>query len=310
MAALSVSCFGKLPFHREFLRVGLGTAAAAWVVRWVEGAHAAWAARGDAPAETSLVRFAAATEGGGLVAGVVRQSSDGLRRHPVTFFVEDARGAGGDDWHILPVALATPWAELAAFGARQWDGLESLTAALEAGTSPLDWDAARTARRDALAAPLAGPAWEAVTGASGDAGRHLAANLLAVAEAQREARSAAEGVSVALPLPSDPALGTARAGFWLEFLALAVGESAHRPAIVLRDAPPRLVAFYRPPEGPDLAAVLSSLDMAPIDDVAEPWQALPALGSERARAVEAIVAPSAASTLGDVLARIRSVAGA
>ena len=310
MAALSVSCFGKLPFHREFLRLGLRTEAAAWVVRWVEGAHAAWAARGDAPAETSLVRFAAATDGGGLVAGVVRQSSDGLRRHPVTFFVEDARGAGAGDWHLLPMALATPWAELAALGGQQWDGLESLTAALDAGTSPPDWDAARTARRDALAAPLSGPAWEAVTGAGGDAGRHLAANLLAVAEAQRDARSVAEGVSVALPLPPDPAGGVARAGFWLELLALAVGASVHRPAIVLGAAPPRLVAFYRPPEGPDLAAVLSSLDMAPIDDVAEPWQALPVEGSERAHAVETIVAPSATGTPGDVLARIGSVAGA
>src|SRR4029453_14567277 len=74
VAALPVSCFGKLPFHREFLRVGLGTPAAGWVVRWVEGAHAAWAARGDAPAETPLVRFAAVPEGGDLVAGVVRQS--------------------------------------------------------------------------------------------------------------------------------------------------------------------------------------------------------------------------------------------
>jgi hypothetical protein len=309
VAALSVSCFGKLPFHREFLRVGLGTPAAEWVVRWVEGAHATWAAHGGAPAATSLVRFAATTEGGGLVAGVVRQSTDGLRRHPVTFFIEDAHGAGGGDWHLLPMALAAPWTELTALGVREWDDLESLTAALEAGAPPLDWDAAQTARRDALATRLSGPPWEAVTGASGDAGRHLAANLLAVAEAQRDARSAAEGVSVALPLPSDPSLAAIRAGFWLELLAMAVGPSVHRPAIVVGTEPPRLVAFYRPPEGPDLAAVLSSLDMAPIDDVAEPWQALPPAGSERARAVETIVAPSGAETLGDVLGRLGSVAG-
>jgi hypothetical protein len=310
VSALSVSCFGKLPFHREFLRVGLGTPAAGWVVRWVEGAHAAWSASGDAPAETPLVGFAAAAAGGGLVAGVVRQSSDGLRRHPVTFFVEDARGIPREDWHLLPLALAAPWAQLAALGARQWDDVGSLTAALEAGTPPLDWDAARAARRAALAAPLSGSPWEALAGSGGDGASHLAANLLAVAEAQRAARSAAEGVSVALPLPPDQPPGVSWGAFWLELLDVAVGASADRPVIVLGNSPPRLVVFYRPPEGPDLAAVLSSLDMAPIDDIAEPWQALPAPGSERARAVDTILTHSTADTLADILARLRSVTNA
>jgi hypothetical protein len=307
MAGLAVSCFGKLPFHREFLRVGLGTPAAGWVVRWVEGAHAAWTSRGDAPAETSLVRFAAAPEGGGLVAGVVRQSSDGLRRHPVTFFIEDAREIGGADWHLLPLGLATAWHDLDALGTREWDGVETLTAALESGIASPDWDGARAARRDALATRLSEPSWAAVTGASGDAGRHLAANLVAVAEAQRDARSEAEGVSVALPLPAGAPGVEIRSAFWLELLAMAVGSTAHRPAIVVGTAPSRLVAFYRSPEGPDLAAVLSSLDMAPIDDVAEPWQALPPEGSARARAVESIVESRGAETLEDVLRRLGSV---
>jgi hypothetical protein len=307
--ALSVSCFGKLPFHREFLRLGLRTPAAAWVVRWVEGAHAAWSRSGAAPAETPLVRFAAATEAGGLVAGVVRQSSDGLRRHPVTFFVEDACPVRGDEWHLLPVALTAAWHELTALSARPWGDLASLTAALECAAPPPDWDAARIARRDVLATPLRPSPWEALANGGGDAGRHLVANLLAVAEAQRETRSAAEGVSVAFPLPADPALGSLRAGFWLEALAAAVGPPRARPVIVLGGTPPRLVVFCRPPEGPDLAAVLSSLDMAPIDDIAEPWQALPAAGSERARAIDAIMAPAGPETLADVLDRLGSVAG-
>ncbi len=310
MAPLAVSCFGKLPFHREFLRLGLGTPASAWVVRWVEGAHAAWTARGDAPAESSLARFAVTTDGGGLLAGVVRQSSDGLRRHPVTFFVEDVGGVRAEDWPLVPVALAATWATLAALAARQWDDLASLTSALEAARSPLDWAAAQAAHGDTLAAPLAGAVWESVTDAAGDAGRHAAANLLAVAEAQRQARSAAEGISVALPLPTDPSQSAARAGFWLALLAAAVGAGGQRPAMVLGEAPPRLVAFYRPPEGPDLAAVLSSLDMAPIDDVTEPWRSLPEPGSERANAVEAIVAPSGARTRAELLTRVESVARA
>ena len=106
--------------------------------------------------------------------------------------------------------------------------------------------------------------------------------------------------------PPGPAI---RSAFWLELLAMAVGSTDHRPAIVVGTAPSRLVAFYRSPEGPDLAAVLSSLDMAPIDDVAEPWQALPSAGSERARAVESIVESRGAETLRDALVRLGSVVG-
>ena len=118
----------------------------------------------------------------------------------------------------------------------------------------------------------------------------------------------AEGVSVALPLPADPALAPSRASLWLELLDLAAGVPASGPAITLGDAPPRLVAFYRPPEGPDLAAVLSSLDMAPIDDLAEAWQTLPAAGSALARAVDALIDTGANGTLGDLPGRLRNAA--
>jgi hypothetical protein len=308
VSTLPVSCFGKLPFHREFLRIGLGTPGAASVVRWVDGAHAAWSRSGDPPAETPLVRFAMATEHGGVVAGVVRQSSDGLRRHPVAFFIEDPARVARADWPLLPLALAGPWTELSALSARSWDDHDALTGALAAGTPALDWEAARAARREALAAPCPGSPWEALTGVRGDDARHVAANLLAVAEAQRAARSTAEGVSVALPLPPDPGLAPSRASLWLELLDLAAGMAESGPAIALRDTPPRLVAFYRPPEGPDLAAVLSSLDMAPIDDLAEAWQTLPAAGSERARAVDALVGTAATGALGDLPGRLGNAA--
>ncbi len=309
MSALSVSCYGKLPFHREFLRVGLGSGGTEWVVGWVSGAHATWSRGGDAPAETPLIRFAAASARGGVVAGVVRQSSDGLRRHPVAFFIEDPRAAERDDWCLLPLALAAPWAALATLSARQWDDLGALTTALEAGAPPPDWDGARAARRATLAAPCGGSPWETLAGAGGDGARHLAANLLAVAEAQRAARSAAEGVSVALPLPADPGRAASHASLWLELLGIAGGPSAARPVIAGGDTPPRQVAFYRPPEGPDLAAVLGSLDMAPIDDLAEPWQGLPAAGTEPARAIDAIVGDGTVGTLGDLPARLRGAAG-
>jgi TagF N-terminal domain, Type VI secretion system-associated len=302
---LRVSCFGKLPFHREFLRAGLGSAAASWVVRWIEGAHESWSRAGDAPAESSTIRFAAALEGGGLVAGVARQSSDGLRRHPVTFFVEDERDPPGEEWHLAPLALAPSWDALCALSEQPWDSVASLTADLAAGAPEPVWDAARAAYRDALATPLLASPWEALVGATGDPARHTAANLLSVLEAQRAARSATEGVSVAVPLQAARGLGGPDASFWVDVLQGAA--PAARPVICIGPAPPRLVVFFRPPEGPDLAAVLSSLEMAPIDDLGEPWQALPAAGSDRARAIDALVASGPAS-LGELRGRIRSTA--
>jgi len=305
VAALRVSCFGKLPFHREFLRAGLGSAAASWVVRWVEGAHESWSRAGNAPAESSTVRFAAALDGGGLVAGVARQSTDGLRRHPVTFFVEDERDPPGDEWHLAPLALAPSWDALSAFSELPWDSVASLTAALAAGAPEPGWDPARAAYRDALAAALPTSPWEALVGATGDPARHTAANLLSVLEAQRAARSATEGVSVAVPLQATGAMAGLDSSFWIDVLQAAA--PAARPVICVGPEPPRLVVFFRPPEGPDLAAVLSSLEMAPIDDLGERWQDLPAAGSERARAIDAVVA-SGPGSLGELRGRIRSTA--
>jgi hypothetical protein len=304
--ALRISCFGKLPFHREFLRAGLGSAAAAWVVRWVEGAHECWSRTGDAPAVSSTIRFAAALDGGGLVAGVAKQSSDGLRRHPVTFFVEDGRDPPRDEWHLAPLALAPSWDALSAFSEEPWDSIASLTAALAAGAPEPGWDQARATYRDALAAPLPTSPWEALVGATGDPARHTAANLLSVLDAQRAARSPTEGVSVAVPLQAARDVADLDSSFWVDVLHAAA--PAARPVICIGSEPPRLVVFFRPPEGPDLAAVLSSLEMAPIDDLGEPWQALPEAGSERARAIDALVA-SGPGSLDELRERIRSTAG-
>jgi hypothetical protein len=112
-------------------------------------------------------------------------------------------------------------------------------------------------------------------------------------------------VSVAVPLPDDPTLAARRAAVWLELLDLAAGAGAS-PAIVLRERPPQLVAFYRPPEGPDLAAVLESLDMAPIDDLADTWQALPDATSGRGRAIDALAGEPVRS-LDELRDRVRSV---
>ena len=290
-----VACFGKLPFHREFLRVGLGSPAATWVERWLTGAHTAWSTGGGAPATSPLVQFAAPRPGGdGVVAGVARQSSDGQRRHPVALFIDEPGAIGADRWHLLPLALAASWDALAALVDRPYAGTGELVSALGAGVPGLTLGDAEAAYRAALEGAAASGPWRSLTGAAGDEARHLALNLLTVARAQRESRDGAEGGSVAMPLPAGGPRAV-HASLWLDIFGAAVGDPALRPVVVLRAEPPQLFAFYRPAEGADLAAVLSSLAMAPIDDLAEPWQSLPPGDPALAAAVERVVAGDAAA---------------
>jgi hypothetical protein len=209
-----------------------------------------------------------------------------LRRYPVTFFIEDPRGGTRDCWHLAPLALSASWDALYALNQQTWDNVTSLSAALESGVPEPAWEPARITYEDALDAPLDAPPWHALVGETGDRARHAAANLLAVLEAQRSARSAAEGVSLAVPLRPSHGTAPVAASIWLDLLGTSA--PAPQPTIAIPSEPPRLVVFFRPPEGRDLAAVLSSLEMAPIDDLGEPWQTLPAVGSDEARNIDAL----------------------
>jgi hypothetical protein len=175
---------------------------------------------------------------------------------------------------------------LYALNQQTWENITSLSTALESGVPEPAWEPARIAYEDALAAPLDVAPWNALVGETGDRARHAAANLLAVLEAQRSARSPAEGVSLAVPLRPSRGIVPVAASLWLDLLSAAA--PAARPAISVASEPPQLVVFFRPPEGRDLAAVLSSLEMAPIDDLGEPWQTLPAGGLDEARNIDAL----------------------
>jgi hypothetical protein len=304
--APAVSCFGKLPFHREFLRLGLESAAGAWVAGWVEAAHAAWTRTGGAPGSSPLVRFAAMAETR-LVVGVVRQSSDGLRRHPVTFFVEHGGAVAAERWHLVPLACVGTWDVLSAILCGTFTALSELVPALETGVPAPDLAGAEAAHAALLARGRAEGAWQAFTGARGEGARHLALNLVTVARAQRDARSPAEGVSMAVPLPDDPALAPGHGALWLELFSAATGAPAGRPALLLTTEPPRMVALYRPPEGRDLAAVLGSLAMAPIDDLSEAWESWPPADLSLAAAIERLVGDDG-GPLGALPARLRAVA--
>ena len=296
-----VACFGKLPFHREFLRLGVDSPGAAWVVRWIEQAHVAWTRQGDAPATSPVVRFAVPVERS-LLVGVVRQSSDGLRRHPVTLFAE-VGDAGTRRPELVPAACEPTWSALATLLDADTASQAALTAALARGVPPPDFAGAEARHGDAQRQASHGGAWGALAGgAPADEARHLALNFVAAAEAQRGAASVLDGVAFAVPIVADHGRGASQAGLWLELFAAAVG-GAVRPAILLRAEPAMLVCLHRPPEGRDLAAALSDLALAPIDDLREPWQAWPPADARLAAGVEKLVAgtPATAAELVDTM---------
>jgi len=286
-----VACFGKLPFHREFLRIGLESPAAAWVVHWLEQAHVAWSRTGNAPASSPLVRFAAPVERS-LVVGVVRQSSDGLRRHPVALFIETSGDLAAARPELVPLACEPVWTALATLLDAGATSVAELTAALAGGVPAPDRAAAEAAFADAGARDVPGGAWAALAGpaADADAARHLALNFITAAQAQAGVASAADGVAFSVPIDEQPATAAGQAALWIALFTAAVSRAIAPPALLLRPQPGMLVACYRPPDGRDLAATLGDPALAPIDDLCEPWQPWPPSDGRLAAGVEALVA--------------------
>jgi hypothetical protein len=301
----SVSCYGKLPFHREYLRVGLESPAAAAVVAWIERAHEAISSRRHGEPGPGVVAFALAPPAGkAVVSGVVRQSSDGQRRHPIAFFVEDAVARVEERWHLLPLALADTWAGLTELLVRPFHGVGELSDALESFPGEVALDAAADDYATWLAEAAPDGPWAALTGVHGDDARNVAANFLAVAEAQRDARAHAEGIAIAVSLAADDEIvRRRRASLWLELLGSAAG-SAPLPTIAFRgtsDASESLCALYRPADGADLAAMLGDLGSAPIDDLREIWDGLPAATERLERLIASTPAP-----LSELRARVQA----
>src|SRR5262249_18475384 len=115
--------------------------------------------------------------------------------------------------------------------------------------------------------------------------------FLAVAQAQREARSLEEGVAIGVSLPPvDPAQQRMCASLWLDLFASAVGRLP-LPTVSFRgETGPweQLCVFYRPADGSDLAAMLVDLDAAPIDNLNDVWQQQPVGG--KTNSVDKLVA--------------------
>jgi hypothetical protein len=304
-----VSCYGKLPFHREYIRIGLESAGARWVTGWIDRAHAAASAQGARGEPGPLLAFAAPSpERGGMLAGAVRQSSDGQRRHPVTLFLE-ARPAGLlERWHLVPLAAAETWTALRALLDRPFRDLAELTGTLRAAAGPITLEGAAEQFAATLARAAPGGPWQTLTGRNGEAARHLALNFLTVCRAQTEARSVAEGVAITTSLADgedDPAGRLARACLWLD-LVQAVAPGAPPPTVILAgegDAWARLWAIYRPAEGADLAALLTGAENATFEELGETWQDLPS--GEAATRLEQVVATEPAP-VSELHARLRA----
>src|SRR5262249_13623751 len=131
MSRVPVSCYGKLPFHPEYLRIGIESPAAIWVTNWIDDAHEALSAGKHGKAHPSAVCFSTfCPDGKGTIAGVVRQSSDGLRRHPVVLFVEHRSAPTAITPHLLPLALAENWVALGQILERPFHTVREFTDAL------------------------------------------------------------------------------------------------------------------------------------------------------------------------------------
>jgi len=297
-SAARISCFGKLPFHREFLRFGLDGPAGEWVVRWLETGHAKLSRGEGAPPGGPWLRFAVPLEPIAVV-GVVRPSSDGLRRHPVALFTTVPAGDRGA-WSLVPLAYGTLWDALEGLIDDSVGSVPDLAERL-AHPLPEPREAVAASRFEAGANVPVDRPWHALVGREGDEAAHAALNLLVIADAQRHARVVDEGVGVLLPLPGDSERAAVHASVWMRVVERAVGREAPRPIVAQLADPGRLALFYRPVDGEDLRALLGVPGEMPIDDVCETWQKFPpedpALDAAVARLTEA--SPAALGTLSE-----------
>jgi len=111
-----------------------------------------------------------------------------------------------DAWHVLPLAAIPTWDALASVLDSAPSSLDALRSALDEGVPAPDPGAAAAAYEAVLGEAAKG--WPAFVGLADLPSRHVALNFLAVAEAQRGARSQEEGVAVGFPLgePNNPEL--------------------------------------------------------------------------------------------------------
>lgn len=286
--------YGKLPFDREFLRYHLDSPEGRWITSWVDGAHQLIAARretGDPRTDSELCAILAREGGRSALAALIRPSSDGGgRSYPSCAFCVLPAAELRDAWHLSPLWLEPVWLSMAEniLGAtpanrKEFDGVLD-RAALE----PAEPDAV-AARFESASKPLIGQPWEALTGASGEGARSLAATFVQLGRVQREAAGGRGSIAVRIPLSNaaDPAAAL-QAAMWLRsFAAVSAFESPWPAVIAVRQTiPPQarsVCIFGRDPTADDLAYLLSGLGAAAIDDLGDAWEVPPEAEEDRRR---------------------------
>jgi len=303
------SCYGKLPFDREFLRYQLDSDEGRFVVGWVDGAHQVIVEKdASIPADSGLELRAILGRGRNAVVALVRPSRDGGKRsYPVcTFAVLDAR-ALRDRWHLVPLWATPLWetmqqrlldpsiADRKAFGA----------ALDEAPCTPESVDAASARFDDASRERVDSP-WRALSGGGAEAAANTATTLVQLASAHASSRGKGDGASFRFPIGASRRGDAVDVATWIRLFAALSDSDGPWPAVVeIRDrGSARALSgciFGREPTAEDLAYLLAGVGDPAIDDLNQTWDR--ELSSERAKNALAALLDENARCLADLWAK-------
>ena len=219
MSPFIAGCYGKLPFHGDFIRHRAALPEVDALDEWIQSgilalrqaAGTGWEAAFDA---APPLRFLYAPKGAARVlGGVLAPSRDRAgRRFPFLVFAGplEARAAAGEPTQ-LPALLSSFMDRAEDLALRGWNGLDlkALPARVDALASPApEAVAARTACAEFASTTTAGAFWSALFGAADDPRRFLLLENLAETLAGR-----------AVPrfvLRFPPSGGETAVAFWLE----------------------------------------------------------------------------------------------
>jgi len=268
-APARLSCYGKLPCHAEFLRLGIDSEAGRWVVEGLDAAHDAIVAAGQRISADRELRMIIRLPDGpaSLLAMLVRGGTDSRGRgYPVAVFTALDPAGPEASAHLAPLRCAPMWPSV---GRRVIENpgrtRETLEGLLDTAVDAPDGIEA-AAERFALAtsAPLKQP-WLALANAGETRADALAAAVAAHGAGAPSPRSMRlpDAVASALPLTDAAML----ASIWLRLLAAGGGARPWAAVVeVWKRTDPRwqqLFVLDRPPSGADLAYLLGDVGESP-----------------------------------------------
>jgi type VI secretion system ImpM family protein len=235
------ACFGKLPFWREYLEVGIGhpTARALkeWMLRGKQESAMDQAEEGyrDVPVESRLRILFGVDGSRELLAGVLRPSRDaGGRHYPFVLFTHFPRRLYGRHFSLLPLALTPVWRALD----DAWDALaestdrEGFQEALDSLELPA-LAAAKVARGDFQGRE--GESADELFAAPAASRAELTRSLPGLLE--RLPRSGADGLSVQLPVNREVDEACFDASFWIELINRQFRLRRFEPSVFLDEHP-------------------------------------------------------------------------